>query len=277
MEHQPSRSVLYLWPRRTLHVGRPGRAIQFSQAAASLTVSLDAPFRVRTPTMVSPVPCTSLLLRPGEKATVDPGTARVGTCYLDALGQDYRLLLPQMRAHESGLYRGFVREAELRDLCELMLNAAKDDGSGFEALEHVINPEAEPYPDVDPRVAAVVAMIRDSVAENRSVKDLAEAVNLSVPRLVQLFRQQVGVPIRRYRQWHRLFVTAINVARGRSLTDAAIQAGFTDSAHFSHTFRATLGLRPSEVLSELVRTRLVVPADLSADTGVASSPAQAGA
>ncbi|MBZ2168277.1 helix-turn-helix domain-containing protein [Marinobacter sp. F4216] len=269
MEKTVPKAVLYLWPRRTVHVGRLEQPVQFSQASASLMVSLDSPFRISKPDMASVVECTSLLLRPGETADIDPGDGRVGTCYLDALGQDYGLLLPQMTACQSGYYCGFRRERQLRELLIRMLEEEPDEVISYQRLESVINLKDENYPEVDSRVAIVVDLIRESVAENRSVEELAQAVNLSVPRLVQLFRQQVGVPIRRYRQWHRLFVTAINVAGGCSLTEAAIQAGFTDSAHFSHTFRTTLGLRPSDVLGALVNTRMVVPNALNRATGQA--------
>lgn len=36
-------NLLYLWPRRTLFVGRVAQAIKFSQAAASLVVAMGAP------------------------------------------------------------------------------------------------------------------------------------------------------------------------------------------------------------------------------------------
>jgi AraC-like DNA-binding protein len=85
---------------------------------------------------------------------------------------------------------------------------------------------------------------------------LAAQVGLSEPRLLQLFKETLGVPIRRYRQWHRLFVTAVGVTHGLSLTAAALEAGFTDSAHFSHTFRSILGTTPSAMFSPRGNIRL---------------------
>ena len=90
-------------------------------------------------------------------------------------------------------------------------------------------------------------------------------VGLSVPRLRQLCKQQVGVPIRRYRQWHRLFVTATGVSRGLSLTDAALAAGFSDSSHFHHAFYNILGMKPSAILSRWPDLRLYAPASAEQD------------
>ncbi|MDC0661566.1 helix-turn-helix domain-containing protein [Marinobacter sp. SS21] len=201
----------------------------------------------------------SLLLPPGGSVSVDAGQTLIGTCYLDALGQDYAWLRGQMAVGAEGTATGVVREDQFRSLFRRLLRSPTTSEDAYRCLESVINPHHCPYPEVDPRVARVVALIRELVAENTSVETLAQAVNLSVPRLMQLFRQYVGVPIRRYRQWHRLFVTTIAVAQGKSLTEAAMDAGFTDSAHFSHTFRTTLGLKPTDVLTELGQTGLIPP------------------
>lgn len=258
MDAHPAIQILYLWQRRTLHIANLVRPVELSQAAASLTVSLGGALRYRTPEMSNYESCTSLLLAPGSQVTVDVGDALIGTCYLDALGQDHELLAVHMAPQPGGVHRHIPRESGFREFFQRLHQAPLPSDEAFVQLEQLINPDGVPYPSTDPRVDTVVSLIRESVTENLSVDVLAAAVNLSVPRLVQLFREQVGVPIRRYRQWHRLYVTAHGVARGLSLTDAAIGAGFTDSAHFSHTFRTILGLRPSDIFSLPGEIRLIV-------------------
>ena len=51
-------------------------------------------------------------------------------------------------------------------------------------------------------------------------------------------------------------MTCVGVARGMNLTDAAVNAGFTDSAHFSHTFRSIVGMSPSAALAQSRGIRL---------------------
>lgn len=243
--------LLYLWPRRTLFVGRVAQPIHFSQAAASLVVGLEAPLRVALPGSVAVWQQQSLLLAPGTRVVIDGGGQRVAACYLDALGQDFRLLAAGMRPCVPGIHGSLPAESEFRSLCRGLHAQPLSPGDARAALERCINPKGQTYSPADPRVAAVLALIREHITENLSVEHLAGAVNLSVSRLVELFREQVGVPIRRYRQWHRLFVTVTGVKRGETLTNAAIAAGFTDSAHFSHTFRMTLGMTPSDILAML--------------------------
>ncbi|MBD3640630.1 MAG: helix-turn-helix domain-containing protein [Marinobacter sp.] len=243
--------LLYLWPRRTLFVGRVAQPIQFSQAAASLLVGLEKSLRVDLSDSGAVWHQQSLLLAPGTRVTIDAGGQLVAACYLDALGQDYRLLAAGMGRQVSGIHGCLRGEMTFRSLCRGLHASPLPPEEAAIALERCINPSGQAYPPADPRVEAVLGLIREQITENLSVEYLARAVNLSVSRLVELFRQQVGVPIRRYRQWHRLFVTVTGVRRGETLTNAAIAAGFTDSAHFSHTFRMTLGMTPSDILAML--------------------------
>lgn len=244
-------NLLYLWPRRTLFVGRVAGPIRFSQAAASLVVGLEAPLQVALPGSGEAWHQHSLLLAPGTRVEIDAGGQLVAACYLDALGQDFRLLADGMNRWTPGIHGHLPGEPELQDLCRRLHARPLEPEDAYLALERCINPSGQAYPSADPRVEAVVALIRERITENLSVEQLAGAVNLSVSRLVELFREQIGVPIRRYRQWHRLFVTVTGVERGETLTNAAIAAGFTDSAHFSHTFRMTLGMTPSDILAML--------------------------
>lgn len=252
--------IVYLWEQRTLHIGNLSEPVRFSQAAATLSVSLGEPMRVRAGGMESEVSCRSVLLGAGQQAWVDTGNAAVATCYLDAFGQDYAALAPHMERVTDAVRVTLDNEADCQAVFAELLDRKPPSEEAYGLLDGILahlDYGAEP---VDPRVQQVVSLIKASVAENHSVEILAQQVNLSVPRLVELFRRHVGVPIRRYRQWHRLYVTAVGVAQGYTLTEASIAAGFTDSSHFSHTFRALLGFKPSEILVQPDRVQLVAPA-----------------
>jgi AraC-like DNA-binding protein len=60
--------------------------------------------------------------------------------------------------------------------------------------------------------------------------------------LRHLFVEQTGLPFRTYLLWLRLTKAVAVFAGGGSLTEAAHEAGFSDSAHFSRTFRRMFGL-----------------------------------
>lgn len=75
-----------------------------------------------------------------------------------------------------------------------------------------------------------------------SLPEAASAACLSPSRARHLFVAQTGLPFRAYVLWLRIQRAVQLYAAGASLTDAAHEAGFADSAHLSRTFRRTFGL-----------------------------------
>ena len=70
-------------------------------------------------------------------------------------------------------------------------------------------------------------------------------MGLSVPRLSQLFKQVIGMPIRRFRLWYRIFATAAKLSQGYSLTEAAVACGFADYPQLCRVFKELTGSRPT--------------------------------
>ncbi|HET6147003.1 MAG TPA: helix-turn-helix transcriptional regulator [Polyangia bacterium] len=72
--------------------------------------------------------------------------------------------------------------------------------------------------------------------------DAAAHVGLSTGRARHLFVEETGLPFRTYLLWRRLMRAAELFSAGSSLTDAAQDAGFSDSSHLSRTFRRMFGI-----------------------------------
>ena len=94
----------------------------------------------------------------------------------------------------------------------------------------------------DPRVRNIIALLASRLDDPMTLAAAAKSVNLSPGRLRHLFVEQTGLPFRTYLLWLRLTKAVAMFAGGGSLTEAAHQAGFSDSAHFSRTFRRMFGL-----------------------------------
>ena len=75
--------------------------------------------------------------------------------------------------------------------------------------------------------------------------DAAASAHLSPSRLTHAFSQETGISFRRYVLWARIRRAVQEVGGGANLTEAAVRAGFSDSAHLSRVFRANFGLPPS--------------------------------
>lgn len=80
--------------------------------------------------------------------------------------------------------------------------------------------------------------------------EAAAAQGMSPSRLTHVFSAEVGLPFRRFVLWTRIKRAADAAERGRDLTQAAVEAGFSDAAHFSRTFRGMFGINPSSLLSK---------------------------
>lgn len=78
----------------------------------------------------------------------------------------------------------------------------------------------------------------------------AAGVHLSPSRLRHLFVEQTGLAFKTYLLWRRLVRALDAYSQGSSLTEAAHEAGFADSAHFSRAFKRTFGA-PATTLTRL--------------------------
>ena len=105
-------------------------------------------------------------------------------------------------------------------------------------------------PSIDHRVKRVLRDLPNLLADARvvSLNAVAASVGLSPSRFLHLFTTSVGVPLRPYVLWLRLQCGARELARGRSVADAAHAAGFSDAAHFTRTFRRMMGATPRQIL-----------------------------
>lgn len=94
----------------------------------------------------------------------------------------------------------------------------------------------------DPRVVAMISYARNRLDDVVTLPAAAAKVGLSEGRARHLFVSQTDLPFRAYLLWLRLERAVALYAAGSTLTAAAHEAGFADSAHFSRTFRRTFGL-----------------------------------
>lgn len=243
--------MIYLWEKRMLYMGPLLKQLSLSQGAATLLVSLGDPVFFKIKGENEQIECSSLLLPAGLSVTIYAGNTIVANCNLDPLGADFSGLSSLMLKTKGDMLYELKPYVEFKNVYKDMFEKKLNSKDAYNLLEDLLERKFKyAYPNhiVDKRVEKVVEKIKKTADKNISVEDLACSVNLSVPRLVQLFKKQTGIPIRRYRLWHRLFVTVLRINQGDSLTEAAINSGFTDSAHFSRTFKSMFGISPSTIL-----------------------------
>jgi len=104
---------------------------------------------------------------------------------------------------------------------------------------------------IDDRVQRATDFIRSHITTHEfNLEMLAEMACLSTSRFTHLFKDQVGIPLRPFILWCRMRVAVTSVLAGMTITQAAYEAGFSDTAHLSRTFMDMFGVNPSAVLKQ---------------------------
>ncbi len=107
---------------------------------------------------------------------------------------------------------------------------------------------APPARRLDSRVTRVLERIQRSDDLRVSLESAAAAAFLSPSRFAHLFKQQVGLPFRRYLLWRKLTRAMLAIGREGTATAAAHAADFADAAHLTRTFCQMFGIPPSVML-----------------------------
>jgi AraC family transcriptional regulator len=107
---------------------------------------------------------------------------------------------------------------------------------------------APPSRRLDERVTRVLSAIREADDLRMSIEDAAAIVFLSPSRFAHLFKQQVGLPFRRYMLWRKLARAVLLIGRQGTIATAAHAADFADAAHLTRTFYQMFGMPPSVMM-----------------------------
>jgi AraC-like DNA-binding protein len=225
----PADARLWAWGARVLYVGPALNLSAHRNAVAVLAMGLDGPFEVaERPGDPESAwrSVRSLLIAPDALHHLRSEGGRMAFLYVDPLSRDLQRLaeIEAPVALIRGLADGEADWADVRQALSARLGAPAD---------------------ADPRVRAAIDALHADPAARLSLDALAQQAGLSASRFRRLFRAATGVTVRRYRLWIAMGAATRAIVRGESLTGAALDAGFSSSAHFSAAFREMFGLEPS--------------------------------
>jgi len=103
----------------------------------------------------------------------------------------------------------------------------------------------------DERITAAMTYVRENMSEKISCRQAAESVFLSESRFSHLFKEQVGMTFAAYVVYQRIMYVYAEILQGKSITEAALAAGFAGSAHFADVNRRVFGLSASSLTHDL--------------------------
>ncbi|MGD1863205.1 MAG: AraC family ligand binding domain-containing protein [Phormidesmis sp.] len=88
--------------------------------------------------------------------------------------------------------------------------------------------------------------LQSQYTENISLKELAALVDLKPLRLLRTFRKHVGLPPHAYLNHVRIQQAKQLLINGWSITDTAVETGFTDQSHLHRHFKKMIGVTPGQ-------------------------------
>lgn len=101
----------------------------------------------------------------------------------------------------------------------------------------------------DPRINLLIDFIRSRFKEDISLKKMAELVSISPFHLVRLFKRHTGISPYEYLLVIRTEFAKKMLRKGYKVQDAAREAGFYDTSHFSRSLRKMTTTSPRSFLS----------------------------
>lgn len=103
---------------------------------------------------------------------------------------------------------------------------------------------------LDERIAELLNILQNCDCYDHTVESFADKVALSSSRLSHLFREQIGVPLKSYILFHQLERAFTALLSGKSITEAAMLAGFDSPSHFAATVKKWMGMPASSSLKD---------------------------
>lgn len=98
----------------------------------------------------------------------------------------------------------------------------------------------------DPRLCRVAAALRGRPDDPRGLEELASMAGASSRTLARLFRAELGVSFRQWRQQARMTEALSALTTGASLARAAAIAGFASQPAFGAAFRCVFAMTPGQ-------------------------------
>jgi AraC-like DNA-binding protein len=249
-----TRSTLLALGPRSLYIGPAFGLTAHTNAVSVLACGLDGPFRASIGDPGADGAgreCRSAFIPAHTLHKLECARVTMAFLYVDALGLDEHRLRALCGMGEQGIAFDLPGEGALIDLLRSLADAGPRRAQRWGELLDLLGINHEKHGDE--RIRRSIARLMREPAAAHSLSELSAEVNLSASRYLHLFKQTTGVPLRRYRLWIRVGAAVRAIARGKNLTEAALDAGFSSSAHFSFVFREMFGMAPSTLANIGIR------------------------
>lgn len=238
---------------RIAYAGLLGTPGQRNFGSLTVYVSLDRPFRVCTEERAWQE-ADLAVVAPYMPHQVMSEDRNIGVVMIEPESVDMKRLPPLLQPHTAHLDSSAGCQRMRDALHQLSRQKTGSTAIDFDQLffgEHLASRV------IDRRIARIVRQICAQPCELHDAQTSASHAGLSFSRFLHLFADELGVSFRRYRAWKRARNILPYVTQVRSLTDIALEMGYPDSSHFSHSIRNVYGLKPKDIFAGSKRLSVI--------------------
>ena len=244
-------SKLFLWSGNAMFIGSLDQTNFHKHHALQITIGLNEPFILKLKNK-QVIESQAVVIAPNTSHAFEGRKEDSLFIYLDPNGHQAQWIIKKVL---DGNEKLSLEKSTIRPHLMTLLNSigtvknCKDNLISLnQFLENTFGIKKMDYAP-DSRVQKTITLIDENISKVVRVKRLAETVHLSESRLIHLFKKHRGLPIRRFILWKRIQLAINSIISGHNITQAAHQAGFSDSAHFSRTFMEMFGVKASEIFN----------------------------
>ncbi len=251
MEKESPKYCLYFWAGYLMYLGRVADNSEHMHHALQVIVDRDGLFRLRVDE--SSIECGGVVIGPDRSHQLLSSNDSQVHLYIDREAAVAKAIASRHlgEGHVKILDGDLLKR--LRCCIDAAGNFLGSCGQANEVCRRIVT-ELGGYAKhagmtIDPRIEAAVQLIKENYLTRKVyLAELARHAGLSQSHLMHMFSEQIGIPPRRYVLWQRLMTAFLFAVQGKSLTESAHSAGFSDSAHLSRTYKRMYGLTLSECI-----------------------------
>jgi len=125
----------------------------------------------------------------------------------------------------------------IEELCISLFTQIGDLHFGSTPINHVIDKR-------DVRISTIIDYMRTHLGDEISLNTLAEIAGCTSYHVIRLFKETMGMSPHAYLIQLRLERARELLDEGKTITDAALDSGFSDQSHLTRRFKKRFGITP---------------------------------
>lgn len=247
----PFRVNLFMWPHRTLFFGPLNHLRMHSLGSLAINIGVYKPFFIRTensdftPTrcVIIPAGCMHEMLGYGNI---------VASLIIERSSPDFNYLSKRLPFNTPYLMQ--LKSDKWVTCLQTIYELKPSKTEIAELINQLFEDDSKEQAGIDPRLGNIIQTLdKLDIEADISQSAIAASEGLSSSRFRHLFKEQFNVPYRQYKIWRRVLSGLSSFHKVDNITNAAMDAGFSDSAHLNRCFRNTLGVNPSQIFKNIDR------------------------